>query len=257
MSQKSGRGARALVSIHDVMPGTMDRVEALLDLLARLGVPPATLLVVPGLDWSDRQLERLGTWAAAGHELAGHGWTHRARAVRRLYHRLHARVLSRDVAEHLDLEPDEIAGLLTRSHGWFARQGLPPPDLYVPPAWALGRISAEALRHCPFACIETMSGLRFPASGRRLHLPLAGFEADTALRERFLRFWNRRQARRAVRRNRPLRISIHPEDGRLRLAGEMEVLLKGDWRFIGYGELAGSPPGGGPGKGRSAPSRPG
>jgi predicted deacetylase len=237
MNDRPRRGARALVSIHDLMPGTMDRVEELLALLGRIGVPPATLLVVPGLDWTNGQIGRLRALAAAGHELAAHGWVHRAGEVRRLDHWLHALLISRDVAEHLALEPAEIADLLTRSHGWFARNGLPAPDFYVPPAWALGRISAEALRRCPFARIETTGGVLFPASGKRLLLPLAGFEADTALRERFLRWWNRREEGRARRSGRPLRISIHPNDGRLRLAGEMEALLRKDWRFFRYGEV--------------------
>ncbi len=59
-------------------------------------------------------------------------------ARRSAYHRLHAALISRDVAEHLSRPAHELVALVHRCHGWFAAHGLPAPTLYVPPAWALG-----------------------------------------------------------------------------------------------------------------------
>jgi hypothetical protein len=53
-------------------------------------------------------------------------------------------------------------------------------------------------------------------------LPLTGYEADTAFREFFLHRWNASQAKAAIRKNLPLRISIHPDDLELRLANQLE-----------------------------------
>jgi len=231
----------ALISIHDVMPHTFERVERTLDWLAERKVPPVTLLVVPGRPWRPQQIERLRELAAAGHKLAAHGWHHETRP-RRLYHRLHAALISRHVAEHLDLDSQGILKLMQRSSNWFGENSLPRPFLYVPPAWALGPISKADLAQAPYRLIETTRGLiqlesnapSFPESENQTartdapitlkfqKLPLTGYEADTALRECFLRRWNDAQARAARCKNLPLRISIHPDDLDLRLADQME-----------------------------------
>ena len=139
---------QALVSIHDLMPQTMGRVDAILDWLDALQVPPVTLLVVPGKAWEAGHIERLRELADKGHQLAAHGWQHKT-APRKLYHRLHSLILSRDVAEHLDLDSAGVLDLITRSGAWFAENGLPKPEFYVPPAWALGFIHQAHLVQSP------------------------------------------------------------------------------------------------------------
>jgi predicted deacetylase len=229
---------KALVSIHDCMPETLGRVEDLLDWLAKLGVPPVTLLVVPGKDWQPAQVERLRELAELGHPLAAHGWQHHTRP-RRLYHRLHAALLSRRIAEHLDLDTSEIAALLQRAYDWFPQNRLPAPSLYVPPAWALGSIPITQLRNSPYACIETTRGLIFPQTlpePRFQTLPLSGYEADTAFRATFLKTWNAAQAFAAMRTNKPLRISIHPDDLTLRRTDQMEAQLRAVTELLPYPE---------------------
>ncbi|MGB0416351.1 MAG: polysaccharide deacetylase family protein [Coraliomargarita sp.] len=230
---------KALVSIHDLMPETMDRVEAILEWLSTLKIPPVTLLIVPGKDWSPEQIRRLKELEAKGHELAAHGWHHHTKP-RKPYHRLHAALISRDVAEHLDLDSSGVLELLKRSGQWFVENGFPHPEFYVPPAWAIGPISKQHLAQAPYRMIETTSGLRYPKSGALEKLPLTGFEADTLLREQFLRYWNDSQYRKATRSGKPLRISIHPDDLKLRVADQMEQLLRKDWDFLNYRDLRSS-----------------
>lgn len=231
----------ALVSIHDVMPGTLPRVERILDWLQARGVPPVTLLVVPGCPWEPAQIGRLRQLAAAGHPLAAHGWRHTTQP-RRLYHRLHAALISRQVAEHLDLDSREILELLHRSRDWFGENDLPRPELYVPPAWALGPLRRTDLAKAPFEMIETTRGLIHlqadasadPAMIHFQKLPLTGYEADTPLRECFLRRWNAAQAALAARHSRPLRISIHPDDLQLRAADQLEAQIQAMDGFSSY-----------------------
>ena len=219
---------RAFVSIHDLMPHTLPRVERILDWLQTRQVPPVTLLVVPGLPWEPSQIERLRELSALGHPLAAHGWFHRTRP-RRLKHRLHAALISRNVAEHLDLNSPEILALLHRARDWFPDHELPTPNFYVPPAWALGPIQKTDLAAAPYRHIETTRGILSiehdrPEGAANIHfekLPLTGYEADTPAREFFLRRWNRAQWRTAAARDRTLRISIHPDDLELRLADQM------------------------------------
>ncbi|MDX1502572.1 MAG: polysaccharide deacetylase family protein [Thermoanaerobaculia bacterium] len=229
-------GLTILVSLHDVMPSTLSRVGEILSLLDRLDVRPVTLLVVPGAGWGDDDLERLRELEDRGHPLAGHGWRHRAARVRGLRHRLHAALLSRTVAEHLALDAAEIARLIERCHGWFGEHGLGPPELYVPPAWAMGTISRKRLARLPFRRYELLGGVLDAATGRILRLPLAGFEADTPARAAFLRLWNRLNRGLSSPR-RPLRVAIHPGDLLLPLEASLRDLLRSSRTCLGYDEL--------------------
>ena len=56
--------AAALVSVHDVAPSTLPEVLDILELLAEAGVPPPTLLVIPGRAWTRETLTVLDMHAA-------------------------------------------------------------------------------------------------------------------------------------------------------------------------------------------------
>ncbi|MDX1803639.1 MAG: polysaccharide deacetylase family protein [Alcanivorax sp.] len=215
----------ALVSIHDVMPETRSRVQ---QILARLPLPAevVTLLVVPGRDWQCADLEWLHALQAQGYPLAGHGWQHRCDPPTTVYHKLHSLLLSRDVAEHLSLSAAGIEQLICRCHGWFAEQGLTPSSLYVPPAWALGRIAPAQLANLPFRYFETLNGVYDARERRLIRLPLAGFEADSAWRAWVLQLFNGFNVHRARATRRPLRIGIHPYDLELKLAGTVFAMLE-------------------------------
>lgn len=215
----------AHLSIHDVAPETLEPTGEILDRLRRVGIRHAMLLVIPGKPWTPGDLGQLRRWSQAGHPLAGHGWHHRARRIRGWRHRLHSRLLSRDVAEHLALDTSGIAALMRDCHAWFAEAKLPPPTHYVPPAWAPGRIARAQLRDLPFRTYESLGGV-FDAFRDRWHpMPVIGYEADTRWRGTILRTINSVQRIRSSP-ARPLRISIHPGDFRLRLADDLERLLE-------------------------------
>jgi hypothetical protein len=219
--------SRAFISIHDVMPETLDRVLGLIEVLAGHEISSCDLLVVPGRDWSADQIARLRGLAESGFRLAGHGWSHRIRRRTSVYHRLHSQLLSRDVAEHLSLSPDEIAALVSRCAQWFDEHQLPRSELYVPPAWALGRIPSSRLAATGFRLFETVTGVLDAASGHHRMLPLVGFEADTALRAITLRSLNRLNIALARATGRPLRVGLHPHDLELKLHRAIPPLLAG------------------------------
>jgi predicted deacetylase len=227
----------ALLSIHDVMPETLARVRRLRDLCIHAGPGVPSLLVVPGRNWDRDGIATLRDWQQEGSELIAHGWHHHTRP-RRLFHRVHAALLSRNVAEHLDLDRQDIVSLMQRSHDWFPGAGLEAPSTYIPPAWALG-LPADRLRELPYRCIEVLRGIILVSdeSVRHRRLPLLGFEADTPLRAHVLRAWNRRQLLRARREATPLRISIHPHDDELMLADDLRSLLGQSWQTLTYASL--------------------
>ncbi|KAA5606669.1 DUF2334 domain-containing protein [Roseospira marina] len=212
---------RPIVSLHDVMPDRLDPVADLLALLERHGAGPVDLLVVPGLDWRPAQIDTLRRWQRAGHRLAGHGWCHRAAHVRGLGHRLHSLLISRDVAEHLALDTDGIADLIARCHAWFGAHDLPDPALYVPPAWALGRVPRDRLAALPFESYEVFTGRIEARTGRLTLVPMVGFEADTVVRVGPVRIWNALNHGHARFWGTPLRVAIHPHDLSHRLAGHL------------------------------------
>ncbi len=234
----------ALVSLHDLMPATMPAVRRTLDLLERHQVHPVTLLVVPGTGWDASGIEELRAFQRAGHVLAGHGWRHQAEHIRGLRHRLHSLFLSRNVAEHLALDADGILALMHRCRDWFEAHDLAPPNLYVPPAWALGPISTAALQHARlFRQVEVFSGVLDTASGRLAKAPVLGYEADAALRVPVLRLWNALGRRRATAAG-ALRIGIHPGDIDHPLGADLVADLKRYRRFADYSALRDSSAGG-------------
>lgn len=201
----------SVVSIHDVMPDTLPQVRHCLDVCRRCGVDTIYLLVVPGVGWTPEQLSELRQWSDQGCLLAGHGWLHQAGRISGLHHRLHSILLSRQVAEHLALSEYECLRLMQRCHGWFEANDMPAPDLYVPPAWALGRMNPQTLATTGFRYIETLRGVLDLTRNQWLGKPMLGYEADTGFRVKSLRSWNafnRLRARQAGN----LRLAIHPSD---------------------------------------------
>ncbi len=216
---------RALISVHDVMPETLPWVRPLVERLQEQGHSHMTLLVVPGCAWRPAEIDYLAACQEAGAELAAHGWSHRAERLRGVKHRLHAALISRQAAEHLELDGQGIIQRMGDAAAWFSRSGLGVPTSYVPPAWALGRVPYESLRVLPFERIEVTTGMLDTRSGAWSPLPLLGFEADTAPRAAFLRSWNRLQRAWARWQGGPLRVAIHPYDDTLRLHRELGRVL--------------------------------
>ncbi|TCS40155.1 polysaccharide deacetylase family protein [Reinekea marinisedimentorum] len=217
----------AVISIHDVMPETLSRVEHILqNHLASFPAQRILLLVVPGLNWSEAQLARLHRLQRQGYEFAGHGWKHEISGIRGLSHWLHSRLISRNAAEHLSYNQQELISLLTDNYRWFRRHGFNAPELYVPPAWALGALSKADLASLPFAAYETTRGFFRAEEACVSWLPLLGFEADTRLRAGFLKLWNAMNLRLATE-SRPVRLSIHPYDFEYLISGQLQAILNG------------------------------
>ncbi len=215
----------AIISVHDVMPHTLDRVEQLLvNELQQFDPQCVLLLIVPGLDWSPGQMMRLRAFEAQGYELAGHGWVHCTRQINSVYHRLHSLFLSRTAAEHLSYNENELVQLLNNNYRWFKNHDFKLPKFYVPPAWAMGRICRSSLQCLPFCGYETTSRIIDVRSNQSKRMPLVGFEADTKLRAIFLQCWNRLNFCWSSP-LRPLRISIHPYDTDYLIADQLQLML--------------------------------
>lgn len=217
---------RAIWSIHDVSPATFAGATAIAARLATAGIGPFCVLVVPTGEWTGAALDTLRAWAAEGHIIAPHGWTHLAPRPRSLSHRIHSLLLSRDAAEHLGRSRDEIREIVENGVAWFEAAGLPAPTFYVPPAWAMGALPLSEMRGFGFGSVETLTGIWDASRGRTRLLPLVGFEADTRFRAISLRLLNAANTGLARLSGRPLRIGIHPHDGELLLRRDLDRWIR-------------------------------
>lgn len=225
-------------SVHDVTPRTMPRAELIVDLLTAAGRAPLCILVVPaGGEWCAAQVATLKAWAEQGHILAAHGWSHKCGPPRRLYHRLHSMLMSRDSAEHLGHPTREVAAIMEQSHRWFSDIGLVEPELYVPPAWALGDMTLAECARMGYRWVEVLTGVYDTVSARFHRLPLVGFEADTRIRTAELRSLNRANLLLGAVAQRPVRVAVHPNDFDLALAGQLRRCLCSDVPSISLVDL--------------------
>lgn len=222
----------ALFSVHDVTPGALPRVRRLVALVEESGHPPPLLLVVPGGNWTPASLDGLRELVDRGCRLAGHGWSHRAPPPASLAHRIHALVISRDQAEHLSRAREDLRDRVSRCHAWFGERKLPVSPVYVPPAWALGALTGPDLRALPFRYYSTLTGFVDAASGRKVRLPLVGFEADTPARRRALRVSNALNLTLGRWLGRPVRIGYHPTDLELLLEEDARRIARRRWRVM-------------------------
>ena len=227
-----------VVSIHDVMPQTLAKCVEISGLLDEHGFTSPTLLVVPNCAWTEAEIDQLRRLQHDGAILAGHGWNHSAKNIRGLYHTLHSKLISRDVAEHLELDAEGIRELIRRCHRFFDEHALAVSDLYVPPAWAMGSVRRHQLSDLPFRFFESLGGV-YDAE-RRLFMPspMIGFEADTRFRARCCRLWNRFNMLRA-RSGSPVRLAIHPNDLSLRLADDLRRIIAVSESDLDYSVFAG------------------
>ena len=225
-----------LVSVHDVMPRTLDNTEQIVRRLRDAGMTTVTLLVVPDTGWDREALLRLTALVSEGAEIAGHGWCHSVDRIRGIRHRLHSLLISRDVAEHLALTRSEAVELMRRCHAWFGEHGLPAPDLYVPPAWAMGNVTNAELDSLPFSQFETMNGVYDNQQKRFRRYAMIGFEADTAFRAFACRAWNRLNLM-AAGTSKPIRVAIHPQDFDLRLGHDLRALFDQGGMALSYTDI--------------------
>ncbi len=222
----------SIISIHDVMPHTLNNIKKIIKILEKNKCNPATLLVVPGRNWSENDINFLKIIQEDGYEIAGHGWYHETKNISTLYHKFHSAFISRNVAEHLSLSNKEIIILMDNCFKWFEKNQFQQPITYIPPAWALGKITNKDIFNSPYKIIETLSGIYFKEKFTRM--PLVGYETDNLFRVVSVSFLNFISEKISKYTNTPLRISIHPNDFSYPLKSKLEKILKSDRKFFGY-----------------------
>ena len=203
------------ISIHDVSPHNLDDISNIIQILKnKYRINKICLLVIPGLNWNKQQVQKLKNWQNDGIEIAAHGWNHRAETNKTFFHKIHSLLMSADCAEHLSKNRKDIYEMMKKSYNWFIRNGFKKPSLYVPPAWAFGKITKQELNQFKFTHFECTTGMVH--NQKYFFLPLLGFKEKTYLRAKIRQFFNSLNYFIAHFTG-LIRIAIHPDDFKLYL----------------------------------------
>jgi predicted deacetylase len=234
-----------VVSVHDVAPGTAAETGRWLADLDGLGVR-AVLLVVPG-PWRGPALAdapefgaRLRRAAAAGHELALHGWSHAAQPGGGRARRWSGQVAARGAGEFWTLDAARAGARIELGLRALRLAGIEPRG-FVPPGYLASpgtraALAASGLRYWTshFAVHDLRAGARRTVVALS-HRPAAG-AGGRPLGERGGDYLIARSPDWFTRRGRPLRLALHPDD--LRRPGLRDTTLGAIERALALGARA-------------------
>lgn len=193
---------RVRIRLHDVSPFTWDSCLEWIDLCASLGLPPLDLFVVPRHEGgaSDRGAglppeftRRLKALRNAGHPLWIHGWTHRG---------------LRGEGEFAGMAPVEVVDRARRALLDWRAAGLPEPEGFCAPCWAMPSSAIPHLFRLGFGQVDLRLGVARPGE----------MEWSPALsswggRSRFANLWNRSLPfQKRILSPFPVRVVLHPQD---------------------------------------------
>jgi predicted deacetylase len=241
-----------VVSIHDVAPATLAETRRWLADLDGFGIP-GVLLAVPGpwrgtpLPASPESAALLRDAAAAGHEIALHGWSHGAQPdTGRALRRWSGGVAARGAGEFWTL--DEAAartrleqGLETLAGAGLSVAGFVPPGYLASPG-ARAALVASGLRYWTshFFVHDLTDGSRMlaPSVSHRPALADGAVSGapDRPLLERTGQALIGGTSRALPRPACPLRLALHPDD--LHRPGLRETTLRAIERMLGAGARA-------------------
>jgi len=234
------------IALHDVAPATWPLCERLLAMLAAVGDPPVTLLLVPDyhrhgrLDRDRAFCSAIERRLARGDEIALHGYFHLdEQPVRMPLDWARRRIYTAGEGEFAPLDADEARQRLERGLRLFEGLGWPVYG-FVPPAWLMGPGTRTAL---------AAAGLRYTTSlGRIYRLPSWQALPAPALTYSVRSGWRRRLSQaintwrlRAAHGQGLLRIALHPVDAEhpqvldqwqrliARALGERRAMTKHRW----------------------------
>lgn len=147
---------RLVVSVHDVTPQSRSRVEAMLDMLASLGIVRRSLLVIPNFrgEYPLEADQGFCAWLQRcrrhGDEVVLHGYEHvGVGRPRNAGERFRNRWFTQGEGEFLSLEYGAAFDRIARGKAMMERAGLHPQG-FVAPAWLINRDGLRAARDLGF-----------------------------------------------------------------------------------------------------------
>jgi predicted deacetylase len=246
---------RVIVSLHDVAPPFEAAIQTQLRMLAEIGAPRVSLMVVP--NWhgaapllaSPSFVNLLQAQVAAGSQLILHGFEHRPWGSRPFagpwLSRLRARLFAADAAECLTLSADETADALRCGVACFAQAGLPLPTAFCAPGWLYDAQTVAALQQTGFRSLISMFTVRDAQDHRRAWTPAVGYMGAWPAQELGVRILNGIVQQTALRTASLASVYLHPQRDpsgaivRRQLARLAQMIERDGWQPATYAEVCG------------------
>jgi predicted deacetylase len=234
-----------LASIHDVGPKFEHEVDQLAERLDRLlGGPRFAMLVVPD-HWDEAPLSaatayarRLRDWADAGVEMFVHGWSHRDAAPAGFA----ARHMTAGEGEFAAIGRVEALARMRRARAVVEDATGRAAAGFIAPAWLYSEGARAALADAGFALAEDHFRVWRPADGAVLARGPVITWASRSRGRRLSSLGVAAAARTLLRRQRVVRIAVHPGDiGRPELLASIDATVAAfarTHRPARYGNLA-------------------
>ena len=207
-----------VVSLHDVAPSSQVTVDKMVSELARHGIRPCSVLVVPdyhhqGAAVKDPQfVSWLRDLESQGHEIVIHGYFHERprRKGETLREKFLTRVYTRDEGEFYDLGYDEALLRIKTARDEFRAAGLKPRG-FVAPAWLLSAEGERAARDAEIEYTTRLRTIRDLRSGEDFAARSLVYSVENQWRRTTSLAWNAGLAR-FLKASPLLRLSVHPPD---------------------------------------------
>lgn len=211
---KSNNERKLVVSFHDLHPGSMACCRRFLDRLIALGVPRASLLVVP--NWYGREPitdhPDFCAWLREQpHDISLHGWMHAAQhKTRGPMEWLVANHYTAGEGEFYRLPASEAKQLVEKGLELFHQAGLSSKG-FIAPAWLMDNALLPMLGKVGFRYSVTLNRF-FDISGKReFRVPVLCTTSRTPMRRTLTRPVVSLLAERNVKAP-VIRIAVHPID---------------------------------------------
>jgi len=207
-----------VVSIHDVTPASLPRVEMILGELEKLRIRRTSLLVIPNyherLPISEHPhfSEKIRARAAKGHDIVLHGYFHKRkrRKGESFFKRMMTRVYTSDEGEFYDISEERAMGKILKGLGDLRGCGL-NPNGFIAPAWLLSAGGEAAARSLGLQFTNRLGSTIDLQQGTSFKSQSLVWSVRSAWRVAASLKWNRRLENR-LKLNPLMRLSIHPVD---------------------------------------------
>ena len=209
---------RLVVSLHDLHPGSRERIAAQREALASWGVARRSLLVVPEFHHGPASdgaeaAAWVRRWQEEGDEVVLHGFYHdRLGREDRLANLFWTRFYTNGEAEFLDLPGAEARRRLEEGKRRFAEAGFAVKG-FIAPAWLMAPGLTGLLAELGFAHTTTLRQFLNLATGTATDAQSLCWSTRADWRRGASLAWNHFLCARLLRERGPLlRISLHPDD---------------------------------------------
>lgn len=216
MRAKTGRRF-LVVSFHDLTPDTRHVCEDFLELMSQAGITKTSLLVIPSPEGTGNLThhEDFTGWLresqARGHEVCLHGYSHRARKLPASpVKNFIARFYTDSEGEFQALGEEEALKKLKAGTAILRDSGLKFRG-FVPPAWLINKAGVAAVAQSCLEYVVRWGSIILLQKHLRIPAPVLAYSSRSRWRRvlsvPWTRFWHV-----AHRKNRILRIAVHPGD---------------------------------------------